>query len=319
MKKIGRTTLRNLFIMCIFAALFLKNMKKLALTFALLLSMALCQAQTIENYYHFNKPTVIEHDGYQQLGFDNCLPKGQVGEPSLPYHSISLILPQGQEAANINVEFFDYVEMEGSFNLYPAQKPRPYSNEKDIPFAKDESLYSSTVPYPNRTFSSVTTQHLNGVAFAFGDFTPVQYIPATGKISYARTVKVTIETTASRDDHSGKLWLTPENTAAIKRLAQNENILGTYSQRGRDISNYDMLVITSEEWVPRFDAYLDFYNGRGVRTHIVSLEEIYASMTGRDEQEQIRNYIIQEYENNGISMVSLGGDRPLPRIMVRCH
>lgn len=270
--------------------------------------MALCHAQAIEHYYHFNQPSVIEHDGYQQLGFENCLPMGQVGEPSLPYQSISLILPQGQEAAAINVEFYDYVEMEGNYNLYPAQQPRPYSYEKDIPFAKNESLYRSTNPYPNRGFSSVNTQYLNGVAFAFGEFTPVRYIPATGKVSYARTVKVTIETTASRDDHSRKLWLTPENAASIKRLAQNDNILGTYSHRGREINGYDMLVITAEEWIPRFDAYLDLYNSRGIRTRIISLEEIYASMDGRDEQEQIRTYISQEYENNGISMVSLGGD-----------
>ena len=282
-------------------------MKKLQLILALLAATLFTQAQTIEQIYHYNQPVVSERDGYQQIGLQDCLPLGQVGEPTLPWQSVSLILPQGQEAVSINVEFSDIVELEGTFNLYPYQQPRPISNEEEIPFAKNETLYRSGNAYPTRNFSNVSTQYLNGVAFAFSGFTPVQYVPATGKVSYARTVKVSIETSMSRD-HSRKLWLTPENEASIKRLAQNENVLSTYNKRGRAIGGYDMLVITSEEWIPHFGEYLNLYNGKGIRTHIVSLEEIYAAMDGRDEPEQIRNYIIQEYEENGISMVSLGGD-----------
>jgi hypothetical protein len=283
-------------------------MKKLSLFLTLLAATLFAQAQTIEQIYHFSQPVVSERDGYQQIGLQDCLPAGIVGEPTLPWQSVSLILPQGQEAVSINVEFFDFVELEGNFNLYPYQQPRPVSNEEEIPFAKNETLYRSGNAYPTRSFSNVNTQYLNGVAFAFSGFTPVQYVPATGKVSYAQTVKVSIKTTTSRDDHSRKLWLTPENEASIKRLAQNESVLSTYNKRGRAIGGYDMLVITSEEWIPHFGEYLDLYNDKGIRTHIVSLEEIYAAMDGRDEPEQIRNYIIQEYEENGISNVSLGGD-----------
>jgi len=283
-------------------------MKKLNLILVLLATAFFAQAQTIEQTYHFSQPVVSERDGYQQIGFEGCLPMGMVGEPTLPWQSVSLILPQGQEAVSVNVEYCDIVEMDGTFNLYPYQRPRPISNVEEIPFAKNEALYRSNDIYPTHSSSTVNTHYLNGVAFAFTGFTPVQYVPATGKVSYARTVKVSIETTMSRDDHSRKMWLTPENEASIKRLAQNENMLSTYSKRGRSIDGYDMLVITSEEWIPRFGEYLNLYNDKGIRTRIVSLEEIYASMEGRDEQEQIRNYIIQEYEENGIQMVSLGGD-----------
>ena len=287
----------------------MKNtMKKLSLIMISLMVSLFASAQTIEQTYHFSQPTVSERDGYQQIGFQGCLPNGIVGEPTLPWQNVSLILPQGQEAVSINVEFSDFVELEGTFNLYPAQKPRPISNEKEIPFAKNENLYRSNEAYPTHSFSSISTQYLNGVAFAFGGFTPVQYIPATGKVSYAQTVIVSIETTTSRDNHSRKLWLTPENEASIKRLAQNPTMISTYSKRGREIGGYDMLVITTEEWIPRFGEYLNLYNDKGIRTRIVALEDIYASMEGRDQQEQIRNYIIHEYENNGIQMVSLGGD-----------
>ena len=283
-------------------------MKKLSLILVLLAATLFAQAQTIEHLYHFSQPVVSTHDGYQQIGFQGCLPYGTVGEPSLPWQSISLMLPQGQEAVSINVELSDFVVLEGNYNLFPCQQPRPISSDEKIPFAKNETLYRSSETYPTHNHSQVSTHYLNGVAFAFGGFTPLRYVPATGKVSYAQTVKVTIETATSRDDHSRKLWLTPENEASIKRLAQNENVLSTYNKRGREIGGYDMLVITAEEWIPSFDEYLNLYNDKGIRTRIVALEDIYASMEGRDEQEQIRNYIIQEYEDNGIQMVSLGGD-----------
>lgn len=283
-------------------------MKKPILILLLVAFGLFAQAQTIEHTYHFNQPTVSERDGYQQIGFQGCLPSGIVGNPTLPWQSVSLLLPQGQEAASIHVELSDFVELEGVFNLYPAQKPRPISSEEVIPFAKNEAVYRSAETYPSRNYSNVSTQYLNGVAFAFSGFTPLRYVPATGKVSYAQTVTVTVETTTSRDDHSRKLWLTPENEASIQRLAQNPTVLSTYNKRGREIGGYDMLVITAEEWIPSFGEYLNLYNSKGFRTLIVALEDIYASMEGRDEQEQIRNFIIQEYENNGIQMVSLGGD-----------
>ena len=283
-------------------------MKKLNLILIFLAATLFAQAQTIQQTYHFGQPTVSERDGYQQIGFKGCLPQGIVGEPTLPWQSVSLILPQGQEAVAINVDFSDFVTLEGSYNLYPYQQPRTYSEDKNIPFAKNENLYRSENAYPTRSHGKVSTQYLNGVSVAFAGFTPLRYVPATGAVSYARTVTVTIETTTSRDDHSRKLWLTPENEASLQRLAQNANLLNTYSKRGRELGGYDMLVITSEAWVDHFGEYLNLYNDKGIRTRIVALEDIYATTEGRDVQEQIRNYIIQEYEDNGIQMVSLGGD-----------
>ena len=283
-------------------------MKKTVLITLVLAFAFAAQAQTIQHEYHFSQPVVSERDGYQQINFKGCLPNGTVSEPTLPWQSVSLMLPQGQEAASINVELLDFVELEGNFNLYPYQEPRAYSDEKEHPFAKKESLYRSENAYPTSNYSKVSTQYLNGVALAFSGFTPVRYIPATGKVSYAQTVRVSIETTASRVDHSRKLWLTPENEKSLQRLAQNPEQLATYNKRGREISGYDMLVITSEEWMSHFDEYLNLYNSKGIITRIVSLESIYETMEGCDQPEQIRNYIIQEYENNGIQMVSLGGD-----------
>ena len=265
-------------------------------------------AQKIEHIYHYSNPIVNTQNGYQQIGFQDCSPISNVGEPTLPWQNVSLMLPQNMEAASISVEFSDFIEMDGEYNLYPYQRPRPYSETREIPFEKNENIYRSSDVYPSRTSSDVNTQYLNGVGFAFSGFTPVRYVPVTGKVSYAKTVKVTVECQGSRADHSRNLWLTPGNQASILRLAQNESMLNSYEKRGREISGYDLLIITSEEWIEPMAEYIQLQTSRGIRTHIVSLDEIYTQMEGRDEPEKIRYYIKQEYENNGISMVNIAGD-----------
>ena len=115
-------------------------MKKLASLILFVAMAALVQAQSVTQVYHYNNPVISEHDGYQQIAFEGCLPSGQVGEPTLPWQSVSLMLPQGQEAIAMTVEFFDYVELEDTYRIYPYQKPRPYSNEETIPFSKNENI-----------------------------------------------------------------------------------------------------------------------------------------------------------------------------------
>ena len=85
-------------------------------------------------------------------------------------------------------------------------------------------------------------------------------------------------------------------------------MLDSYARRDGALPTYEMLLITPQDYVDRFNDYVALYAGRGIRIRVVDLQEIYDTMEGRDNKEKIRNYIIQEYENNGISMVLLGGD-----------
>ena len=267
-------------------------------------------AQIVEKTFFFNNPQFEQYQGYEQISFDNCVQGAEVGNPNLPWYSVSLLLPQNTEAQDIEFEFTDFVDVEGTHLLYPYQAPRPLSIKEDLPFAKNENVYASEEVYPAIYSSDVKTQYLNGYSFAFSGFTPVRYIPATGKLSYAQKVTVRVQYSASRVDKSKMLNTSPEVQARVERLAQNPESIGLYSSntRQKSVGGYELLVITPQEWVSKFDDYKAHYNARGLRTEVVALEDIYASSEGRDEQEKIRTYISQEYENNGIMMVLLGGD-----------
>ena len=293
-------------------------MKKIFVTLVLMLMLVFSlSAQIVEKTFFFDNPQFEQYQGYEQISLDCYVGERQSeyvqiadeGCPNLPWYSVSLLLPQNTESRDIEFEFSDFVEIEGSHLLYPYQAPRPLSLKEDMPFVVNENIYLSDDEYPTRYSSDVTTQYLNGYSFAFSGFTPVRYIPSTGKLSYAQTVKVRVSCAASRNDKGKMLKTTDENKSRVQRLAHNPEMSEDYEQRGqRGIGGYELLVVTPSEWVSHFDEYKAFYDARGLRTKIVPLEDIYTSSEGRDEQEQIRAFISHEYENEDIMMVLLGGD-----------
>ena len=286
------------------------TMKKTCLILFTLMVSLFASAQTIEKTYYFGQPSISQIQGYEQIQFTDCMQSALAGQPSLPWQSVSLMLPQGTEAASIEVELSDFQTMEGSHNLFPYQSARTYSDPVRRQFEKDEALYASKSTYPTQAYGNLSTQYLNGIGFAFSSFTPVQYVPGTGEVRYASKATVRITTTASKADQSRKLWLNGCNVERAKRLAQNPEMLQTYNDRGRTVGGYDLLVITTQQYVTAFNPYVNFYQARGLRTRVVALETIISTMEGRDNPEKLRNYIIQEYENNGIMMVNLAGDVP---------
>lgn len=268
----------------------------------------LIQAQTVEMSYSFGKPDITLLEGYEQVQLRGCMQSALAGQPSLPWQSVSLLLPQGQEAESIEVILSDFRELAGEHELFPYQPSRTTNDLTPRALVKDESLYASKAVYPAENHGVVTTQYKNGFAFAFSAFTPVQYIPASGRIMYAQKATVRVHTKAAKADHSAMLWATPEVKNSVMRLAQNPEMMSTYNTKGREVNAYDMLIITSPDFVANYDTYREYYNSIGLRNRIVTTSEIYTNMTGVDHQDMIRNYIIQEYQTNGILMVVLGGD-----------
>ena len=286
------------------------TMKKLSLILLALMVSLFATAQTIEKTYYFGQPSISQIQGYEQIQFTDCMQSALAGQPSLPWQSVSLMLPQGTEAVSIEVELSDFQTMEGNHNLFPYQSARTYSDPVRRQFEKDEAIYASKSVYPAQAYGKLSTQYLNGIGFAFSAFTPVQYVPGTGEVRYASKAIVRITTTASKADQNRKLWLNGGNAERAKRLAQNPEMLQTYNDRGRTVGGYDLLVVTKQQYVASFDEYVSFYQARGLRTRVVDLETILNTMSGQDNAEKLRNYIIQEYEDNGIMMVNLGGDVP---------
>jgi len=297
-------------------------MKKFTASFLLIFAAAVAFSGNIEYTYYFDSPSVKQSGDYQVIAFENTFLTGKMGEPALPYQAIKLMLPPGEEAIAVNYSFENEEIMEGDFMIYPQQPSHPYSVGSDGIFHKDDAIYASRSAYPSAAWGEYTTQFLNGHSFLLASFTPVKYIPSSGKVSYFKKITVNIETRSTDRAASAlkNLNRSAKTTKQLNSFAQNREMIEAYPSKNNRDGEYQILIIAPQSFTISLQQLAELYLIRGFKTEIVAVEIISEGGEGQDLQEKIRNYIITEYQEHGIVHVLLGGDSEhVPQRGFYCH
>ncbi len=286
-------------------------MQRVSILLLLLSLLLTTQAETIEKTYYFSTPVISQHNGYQQLTFKEAMLTAKAGEPALPYSSVSLLLPPGHVAMDIEFIGENEVELKGNYHLWPYQPSRPLSETSKARFYKNEKIYSSTDTYPDTQYSRLSTHFMNGYGFGFSTFTPVQYYPAEGKISYFSKVTIRINTVPAQQASVALRNLSSKQDVKkkLKLLAQNPEAINSYPNKSvRSDELYELLILTPQQFENNFDILKEMYLSRGITSQVITKEYIQQNIEGQDLPEKIRNFIIQEYQESDIEYVLLGGD-----------
>ena len=284
-------------------------MKKLLL-FVLMLTNFAVFAGTITKTYHFGKVIIKSNGNFQTLAFEHTLLSGNPGEPMLPWHAVSLMLPPGESAKDIQVKCSGFVEVEGVYSLQPQQDISPISKGGSGRFLKNESVYRSASAYPQVNTGNLNTSYLNGYAFALCTFTPMVYFPSQQKAGYYTEVTVTVTTEKSQASVEAfkNLSTSAKVLNRVSQAAQNTGIMELYPVKKNSAASYQVLIITKQSFVQGFSPLTNLYDSLGITWQIYTVEDIIATITGLDTQDKIRNLIKREYQTNGIEYAMLGGD-----------
>jgi hypothetical protein len=267
-------------------------------------------AQVTEHSYTFSAPKTTIQGATQEIHFSNTLLQGIPGEPLLPYQAVNLLIPPGHEAVNITVTGYDEVELNGFFKITPAGFSRPLSETGFFPATEKEEVYTSDKAYPNTAAGNLSTQYMNGFAFAQTVITPVKYIPAEGRVTYYKKVTVRIETRETIRGTAALKNLTASETIRknIIRSAQNRSTTVVYPSPKASVNDYQILIVSRQIFANALEPLKDLYLPRGLKSQFASIETIQAGSSGVDLPEKIRNYIIEQYQQFGIEHVVLAGD-----------
>jgi hypothetical protein len=273
--------------------------------------------------YDFNNPLISKSGNYSVISFQGAVNFGETGKATLPFLPVNLLLPPGEIASSISIEFDDQVTIPGEFELLPRQEVRPLSDTVSHAWKVDYSFYRSSRSYPSELSYRVETQFYNGCGIALSAFTPLRYLPVRNEVSYYRRVTVTIQTAPDPEStvHMLNFFQAAGKATYLQSLVQNPGMVSDYYP-GRDLrtADYDYLIITPNQYLSEFDTLAEFYRPRGIRTKLKSTESIASTIIGADLQEKIRKYIIMEYQAHGIEYVLIGGDAELvPYRGFYCH
>jgi hypothetical protein len=267
-------------------------------------------AGNVEKQFHIGDYSINMVGSYQTITFENAKLSGIPGEPTLPYFPVSLMLPPGESSESIEIIRENETILPGMYMIFPKQDVLPISKKPTGEFLMKEAIYRMNGNYPASAGGKLLNQQLNGFSFALSTFTPVNYNPATGQLSYFRDVTVRIKT---RKDPGSAVTLKNLSSSQnvlnrVRMLAQNVEMMDQYPTPAKKKSAYQILIITPFSFEDGFTDLVNYYSSIGLTTQIESTEDINSGTPGIDLQEKMRNYIKQEYQNNGIEYVLLGGN-----------
>ena len=285
-------------------------MKKVLLLFiAIILSIAI-HAKTIEKTIFYNGFQLEQHGEYYTIQAVGALNTAITGEALLPWFASKILLAPGEVIENVEFIGQNLVIIPGSYQLMPKQYSQPISKGKSGVFAKKKKFYSSDKPYPENNITKGQTSFWAGHGIGFINYTPFVYQAKSGIISYYQQVNIIVHTKPSDVAVEAMRLLNSKESIKkqISSYIDNPEALNLYPETSSRNDDYEMMIITPEQFVAEFDTLVGHYLVRGIRAIVKSKEEIIAEMSGQDAQEKIRNYIIQEYSNHGVTYVMLGGD-----------
>ncbi|MCD4796133.1 MAG: T9SS type A sorting domain-containing protein [Candidatus Cloacimonetes bacterium] len=288
-------------------------MKKILFIPLLFLLITVLYSETISFNYDFEMPVVKTTEQYSELIYKNCYNFGDEGYPLMPHFGADILLPQNHQAISINIVSTEYYPIIENIIIKPAGKQIPLSSRTngDYKVKPNTEIYSSSNRYPENIIENLNTHFLNGHSIASFTICPVSFFPETNKVKFLKNITVEIETETSKRALESGLFLKKADTVKqrlVNIIDNPEDISGyNYRPENRD-EIYDILLITNNALLPAFNDYINFKESAGYIVATITTEDIYAQYTGQDEQEKIRNCIIDYYINYTISYVILGGD-----------
>jgi hypothetical protein len=279
-------------------------------------------AGIISQTYYFDEPTITSKEGYDYVEMRDCFHLGAPTKPLLPSKQVRLLIPPGEEATEISVVASGKTRLGDGYRVYPCQYEIPVSLAHQRKFTQpDATIYASDRIFPSVNHANLDTGFYRGHGIAMVDIYPMEYIPLSGELSYFSSITVTISTATSRSssDSFSRFYRSNDNTRSkVVDWVQNPGQLSLYPIQNPDRPVYPVtyLIITSSVYEDSFTEFIRFKRQQGFSVALETVQDIYSTYTGTDQQDKIRNCIIDYYINHDLEYVLLGGDVEI--VLHRC-
>jgi Peptidase family C25/FlgD Ig-like domain/Propeptide_C25 len=290
--------------------------------FLMILFTSLATAGEVTQHYNFSSPLIVQDGEYSQITMKGAKPYGAPGEPVLPMQGAQLLLPPGEAIVSIQVIPGEMIDLGNGHRLYPGQLQTPIGSNQEFSFQEPNlDIYASTSSFPGRLHDEPQANFFRGYQVASFALHPVSYIPISGNLQYMKNCDVVITTEPDYMvlDTTEKMIRHDKSTITrLGNIIQNKSEIDNYRQidrvrsMNRDLDQsaaYKYIIITTESWYDQFTVLADFNTRRGLSTGIFLNSWIQANYTGGvDEQDNIRNFVIDAYTTWDIDYLLLAGD-----------
>lgn len=284
--------------------------------------------------------------GYDNISWKTDYTTREVGNPELPVHRVTYVLPVDAKITEVNFTKKERKLLKQNVLINPVQEPIPTNYTQQIANTQPNSkVYESNDLYPNKLYEIESDEFFQGYHITTLRIYPFVYLPKSRTLFYYPELDYTIEYVIQPDPNEIKPLAQSlmraeqckEFVASIvknkedvnyfgsnvqsiwdgsKRKAEQKNVSSQQKtvQRVKNVSVLDeippdYIIITDNSLKTTFETLADWKTKKGIFTIIKTVEEIGLEYSGIDLQEKIRKYIIECYTRWGPGLyVLLGGD-----------
>jgi len=275
--------------------------------------------ETMSVTYNFSEPEIIKMEDFDRINIPNLDNYGEPGSPSLPYKSVNILIPQEKKVVDVNVILKGKTQLAGKYLIEPGQQVYPtfFNENEDIQDTPpDYNIYNSAKIYPIKNNIGRSIQHFRGYTIFQINLIPVQYIPKSRDLFFFSEVEVvlSLQIEDSRQAHPFFRNEVKDETQ-LKSKVDNIEKVNTYTKEGTAITSslpfhsvHSYVIITNETLGDSWQSLIVSKTAKGLNPAVVTTEYIYNNYSGIDNQEKVRNFIIDAYANWQTEYVLLGGD-----------
>ncbi len=300
-------------------------MKNHCLIIAIVVSISLGLSSAVGAFHQTSVTIITETDmlrfdrwqNFDLVRLEGAQLVGRPGEPALPARQLHIAIPAGHQALSVTVRPVDSRELPGSYRLLPGQPPRPLDGGPHPPFVEpDTEIYASSAFYPAELGRLIRQTDLAGQQMAVISLSPLQYLPAAGRLILHRELEVTVETAPGRASRERYARFTDRQRRIyedmVSKMVVNPNDVRidpprTAASKSLPAGQFDHVIITSSGLAGYFDDLVEWHNRRGLRDTVVTTDWIDANYTG-DDTTRVRNFIIDAHGSWGAMYFLLGGE-----------
>jgi hypothetical protein len=277
-----------------------------------LILVASAAAEQITVDYYFERPEMltVTFDGqtYDKVLMAGAPNSGMTGQPALPATGANILLPAGTQVESIEIRASEPISLGKNYYIEPVCQPVKLSASPGsaVPPTPDQAIYSSSDPFPGYEFREIGTYGFRGYEILTLRLHPVQYVPSTGELSYCQSFTVVVNTVDSDKVNSHFRGLDIDEAEVVTRVDNQSEIYSYRMLDKRGDRNYDLLIITTPSLASSFQPLKDYHDANGIATEIHTTTDV-----GSSDPDDIRDYIRDRHDYDGIQYVIIGADDDL--------
>lgn len=206
----------------------------------------------------------------------------ETGFPFMPELPWNVPLPSGSRAISISSNA-TWESMAHGIIIPPLTEPVPLIFKSDVASAQPViEVYSSDEFWPSTPVRLAGTGFRNGTPEAELLVTPFRWNPVSGELQKLLSLDIRLQTVP----------------AEVNPLSCKDSS-GEFRR---------MLIVTDLSLEEIFNQLAERRTDQGILTEVVTMDQVYSSVSGRDDAEKLRNFVINYYVENGLDFLLLGGD-----------